>query len=151
MNTTIDIADLIQINKLLYNYINKLIAEKAELYYSVLDVLIIRANVLDAQKTDLNEMIKEIEWQNYTNTRPLLNEWKRSIINQAEDPETLEFEYWVTAALEAYKTALNSTSLINPEWRYLLMDQKCFVQSFLLELIRHRELSAILEQQALLA
>jgi hypothetical protein len=152
MNTTIDIADLVQINKLLCNYINKLVTEKAELYNSFLDILNIRADEINNNKNELAGLIKGIEWQKETANRPLLNEWKRRIILQhlkVDDAETLEFEYWVVAALEAYKTALNSTFLTNSACRYILMDQKCFVQAFLLDLIKHRELYLTLEQPVL--
>ena len=154
MKAATDIADLLQINKMLSGYINKLIVERAELYNSFIDLLNNRAAEFNSNKIALMELLKEIEWDDKISNRPLLKDWKRSIKLQplqADDPATLEFEYWLVTALEAYKTALNATFLTNAASKYILMDQKCFLQAFLLDLIKHRELYAEVEQPALSA
>ena len=153
MNSAIDIGDLVQINKMLSNYISKLITERAELYNSYLDILNNRAVELNNNKIELTGLLKEIEWVYKICNRHLLNEWKRTIAFQhlkIEDTETLEFESWVVATVEAYKTALSATCLTNFTCRDILMDQKNFLQRFLIDLIKYHDLYSEVKQPALL-
>jgi len=153
MNTEIAIADLIHVNKLLYNFMNQLIDENAILYSPILKMLAIRGNDLNNNKNVLIRLLEGDDLRNEFAGNALLNEWQKNDTVQysLEDDETemLEFEYRVVAALEAYKTALNATSLTCFVKRSVLMDQKYFLQGFMVELIKYRELNSRLHVSAL--
>ncbi len=151
METVNDINDLILINRMLNDYLKKLIAEKSELSKSFLNILRIGSDEVSNNENELIRLLKTIGVDNKIHEGLLLNEWNRSILlNQlkAGDSEIFECENRVVNAVEAYKTALCDTFLTNSTCRYILMDQKCFLQSFLLDLIKNRELDADYKQPA---
>jgi hypothetical protein len=98
--------------------------------------------------------LEDIEWDEINHTNLLIQEWEQNVIREqtlVEFTENVKFEIWVASAIEAYKTALNATLLINTIDRFILMDQKCFLQRFLNDLIKHREMNSSVAQTAMLA
>lgn len=152
MNSSIDVADLIPINKLLYNCSNQLVVERAGFYSSFINILSNRAIDLNNNKIQLIELLEGTDWNNEFAEKAFMNEWKKSVKFKYltdYDAETLEFECWVVGALEAYKTVLNTTSLTSFMKRSVLMDQKYFLQEFLIELIKYRESNSSIQKSAL--
>jgi hypothetical protein len=143
MKSSHDLAELIQINKVLYNFINEIIADREELDCPFINVLVKRAMVLNASRNELSKLIKGIEMPLNFSGKIFLNYLQIEIIihpPRANDPELMEFENWIILTVEAYKRVLNTTSLTCLYCRSVLMDHKFFLQGFLLDLIKYREL-----------
>jgi len=152
MNSSIDLANLIQINKVLFIFINQLIAERGFFYSPFIGMLNRRANDLNSNKNELTGLLAGIERRDEFTGNDALNEWKNDVKFQHStdgDPKTLEFEHSVVAAIEAYKIVLNTSSLTSCIKRSILMDHKYFLQRFLIDLIKYRELNMSVQKTVL--
>ncbi len=138
-----DIAGLIEINNLLHNYISLAIDEK-EVFTNdpFIRMLSIRAIVIENNKNELTGLVGGYEGTGQSAGKVFLDEWKKNVLFQCSTenaPNTPGLEFCIVAVLEAYNTVLNTKSLTSCTNKSVLMDQKYFLQKFLIDMIKCRE------------
>ncbi len=153
MDEATGIAGIIEINKLLHVHINVAIIERINYTNDPSDkMLSILSTVFENNEKELGGLIDGFVWPGSSDHNTFLSEWKKVVLFQditQNAPIMLAVEYLVSAALEAYKTLLNTTSFISCTNRSVLMDQKYFFQTFLIDIVKCRKLNMKLAELVL--